>query len=61
MTKDPTEEIVLFRCLSCHRLLHTRIIQKYGKCKCGGRRICGASPVTLIEKIQVFYWELTVR
>ena len=48
----------LLRCMACHRLdLESQFLRR-GKCLCGGRKVCGTSPITLFEEVKVLWWEI---
>jgi len=51
----------LYRCFDCKRLTLDVFLKSGEPCKCGSRRVQGASPSNLIESLIVLWWELTVR
>jgi hypothetical protein len=51
----------LWRCYNCKKLWLNKHYLEKAKCNCGSNRITMSSPLTILENIKVFWWELTVR
>jgi hypothetical protein len=51
----------LYRCYDCRKLTLSKWLLEGKICKCGSRKVTGASPSNLFEHLQLFWWSLIVR
>ena len=48
----------LLRCMACNKLDLKSNFLRRGRCRCGGRKVCGSHPASLLEEIKVLWWEV---
>lgn len=51
-------DLLLLRCMNCHQMLLDLHLRKSGICKCGNNRVCGTSPVNLVENMKILWWRI---